>query len=882
VGNSAAIQAAFKNAYTLEKITHIANLATGPLNLINNVMNSLGDEQTYSQLLQYFATEYLVSHFKSGSVDFLKDLSASLFKTMASPGWRVASAANDLGAVAYDAATAPKYVPFSVSYTPQNKADAHHGLLFALPESVKFTLHSYIEDVTDSEMASSPNSYRHKVKDILLDIDSSFMECFDGWGCRYAVSTKPALLMKPSPVFYQQFYLGAEGLSAGVFSNAVARNPKVKVGIKVESEKNGELINPMNLPMATVDVTNFVGNHTLQGKQYAAIDFKAMFKSAQNSWYHSMLAGENKTYLKLTTNKDVYDLDAVVDFNDPSDGRQTANAAGMKGSVFTSSQKVFIAQGLGAVRQNLAPTVYYSPTSPTAVRIEVNNPTANTLHYYLYDDTCAANETCLVERLVRPTGEDFKGVAPLTTQSLYVANPSEWVANRRIAKKIVAFENNVDRYLNSVYGGDDALIARAIKRMLVDQGSNEYVLVYDGAALNYLEGSFPPAQRLIDDMALDGLTDEVAAASPFLEITVADSAAAAFTVADQAFNAQPGDRITLHPRNTPAYPSFAALTGPIWVVLRQISGGACPDFAGKPQAAGYCTLAGALTADGGIQFVLPSFTGNGRFAVAAISERNADGSAKLTPPPWDVVRVVEADSGTVTTPTPVPSTQPLNDTGITGFANDRQNDLATEPATHPRQDARFGRDAQTGAGKLTKIGGGEAGFDFTALDASHQATTPSAGATPHPCVRDNVTGLVWEVKTADGGLRDQQWTYSWYDSHGYGGNPGTANGGNCKTAGHCDTEKYVADVNTNALCGYTNWRMPTVDELQGIVHLGRSNPSIDPTYFPNTPGSPFWSGSPYAGNSYNAWYVYFGDGSVALRGFFLGNDSSVRLVRGGE
>jgi hypothetical protein len=31
-------------------------------------------------------------------------------------------------------------------------------------------------------------------------------------------------------------------------------------------------------------------------------------------------------------------------------------------------------------------------------------------------------------------------------------------------------------------------------------------------------------------------------------------------------------------------------------------------------------------------------------------------------------------------------------------------------------------------------------------------------------VRDNVTGLVWEVKTADGGLRDQKWSYTWYDS----------------------------------------------------------------------------------------------------------------------
>jgi hypothetical protein len=228
----------------------------------------------------------------------------------------------------------------------------------------------------------------------------------------------------------------------------------------------------------------------------------------------------------------------------------------------------------------------------------------------------------------------------------------------------------------------------------------------------------------------------------------------------------------------------------------------------------------------------------------------------------------------------------LNDTGI-GFCGDDSTNtadcatVAADNGTHPRQDARYGRDAAAAAGKLTKIGGGEAGFDFTALNASGQATTPSSDATPHPCVRDNLSGLVWEVKTADGGLRDQKWTYTWYDSvHNYGGNAGTASGGTCKTSGRCDTEKYVADVKATALCGFTDWRMPTVDELQGIVHLGRTNPSIDPTYFPNTLSSDFWSGSPDANYSYNAWYVNFHNGYVY--GYYRSIGSSVRLVRGGQ
>ena len=32
------------------------------------------------------------------------------------------------------------------------------------------------------------------------------------------------------------------------------------------------------------------------------------------------------------------------------------------------------------------------------------------------------------------------------------------------------------------------------------------------------------------------------------------------------------------------------------------------------------------------------------------------------------------------------------------------------------------------------------------------------------CVKDNATGLIWEEKTNDQGLRDKEWTYTWHDS----------------------------------------------------------------------------------------------------------------------
>jgi hypothetical protein len=214
---------------------------------------------------------------------------------------------------------------------------------------------------------------------------------------------------------------------------------------------------------------------------------------------------------------------------------------------------------------------------------------------------------------------------------------------------------------------------------------------------------------------------------------------------------------------------------------------------------------------------------------------------------------------------------PLNDTGIDfcGDATSGNNKpcLGTEPAG---QDAHYGRD---------KAAGGK-GFDFTALDASGNPTTPSSGTNPHPCVRDNVTGLTWEVKTADGGLHDQNWTYTWFMTGSPDGNNGTASGGNCggTVVAGCDTEKFVAAVNAAGWCGYTDWRMATVKELEGIADLGRVSPAIDPTFFPNTPSSYFWSGSPCAGATDNAWSVYFYVGDAHGYGRYSAFYS--RLVRG--
>ncbi|HLF96514.1 MAG TPA: DUF1566 domain-containing protein [Methylococcaceae bacterium] len=218
----------------------------------------------------------------------------------------------------------------------------------------------------------------------------------------------------------------------------------------------------------------------------------------------------------------------------------------------------------------------------------------------------------------------------------------------------------------------------------------------------------------------------------------------------------------------------------------------------------------------------------------------------------------------------------LNDTGIATCSNETQNGLPCPVNGYPGQDAEYGRDATH-----NDDSDGRAGFSFTKLDGNGQAL--SAGAASWSCVRDNVTGLEWEVKTDDGGLRDKDNTYTWYnpDSASNGGSAGTANGGSC-TGSNCDTQAYVQAVNAAGLCGHADWRLPEREELRSLVDysVAYPGPTIDQNYFPNTRNTVFSSASPYAGVSTYAWLVSFDFGYDYPAGKF--SALGVRVVRGGQ
>lgn len=215
---------------------------------------------------------------------------------------------------------------------------------------------------------------------------------------------------------------------------------------------------------------------------------------------------------------------------------------------------------------------------------------------------------------------------------------------------------------------------------------------------------------------------------------------------------------------------------------------------------------------------------------------------------------------------------------------------AGNAATYRRQDGRFGRDPKAVAGTLAKTGAGAAGFDYTKV--ANNGTDLAAGtalgtaATAWACTRDNITGLTWEVKTATAtDLRYSDHRYSWYSTNGStnGGNSGNDNGGSCNATlpgNLCNTQAFITAVNAAALCTYSDWRLPNLRELSTLVHFGASSPSIDTTYFPNTPVSNYRSATSNVGNTSQAWSVYFFEGTTLVNSKAGGD--SLRLVRGGQ
>lgn len=260
----------------------------------------------------------------------------------------------------------------------------------------------------------------------------------------------------------------------------------------------------------------------------------------------------------------------------------------------------------------------------------------------------------------------------------------------------------------------------------------------------------------------------------------------------------------------------------------------------------------------------------------------------------------------------VPGDNILNDTGVITFFTG-SGFSGTSQESYPGQDASFGEDVKNGVSDSD----GQAGFRFTKIDHSGNALPGSTPSGSYRCVEDENTGLTWEAKTASTALpngsadksfnefiqeavtnskkspddadyapypyhsahfywRSSNYRYYWYqpDLTINGGSPG-AQGPNMGVSGYpiqqtcgfpnetqvgysasnknCNSQTYTDYANSLALCGYKDWRLPTVEEMRSLINYSPGADALDSGFFPENASTTYLTSTPNADAEGAAW-----------------------------
>ena len=234
-----------------------------------------------------------------------------------------------------------------------------------------------------------------------------------------------------------------------------------------------------------------------------------------------------------------------------------------------------------------------------------------------------------------------------------------------------------------------------------------------------------------------------------------------------------------------------------------------------------------------------------------------------------------------------------NGLNITGGMGATTNTYTTPAMGYAGNSAVYSVEVSNSAGSVTS--------SSATLTVSKSTTTKDYGLVANAsdglydkteCVQDNNTGLIWEGKTASG-TRSGDKTYKNLDDMNA---LQKAGGSQYPTQSEINDSGnsigYANSVNAGSgLCGFTNWRMPTKDELLGIVDSSNistycppSTPcislNINSTWFPNTQSETFWTSTVFSNFTlYYAYTINFKLGAASASDRWA-NPSSVRLVRG--
>lgn len=278
----------------------------------------------------------------------------------------------------------------------------------------------------------------------------------------------------------------------------------------------------------------------------------------------------------------------------------------------------------------------------------------------------------------------------------------------------------------------------------------------------------------------------------------------------------------------------------------------------------------------------PFINENGGSTTATVS-RDGDLTNALT------IDLVSNDTSEATTPAKIslPAGQSSADFSVTA-----QNDTLTDGYQIVVITASAA-DYNDASATLTVID--DEGPDYSYTKLNWEGGVLPDSATSWQCVRDNVTGLTWEAKDTSYDLHHHSSKYTWYDGQtGVQGVKSCSFGEcNCYLDGNkCNTYLFVQQVNqfvntfndTRGRCNYTDWRLPTVQELMTLIDPSQPGSAIDGDYFPYVHEF-WWTGTHQLPPNPTTpvdkrWYVYFRYGTWNTEHY--SNYNQVMLVRDGR
>ncbi len=196
----------------------------------------------------------------------------------------------------------------------------------------------------------------------------------------------------------------------------------------------------------------------------------------------------------------------------------------------------------------------------------------------------------------------------------------------------------------------------------------------------------------------------------------------------------------------------------------------------------------------------------------------------------------------------------FNEFGVLDYAADIIDDMPEEATLEVRVWNRYGY-SETATITLSF----KEEESFTKISSAGDDLPVSASE--WSCVRDNNTGLVWEVKTASNtGVHSININFGWSSSS--------------------DSVLFYIG---QGLCGYSDWRVPSKDVLITASQSGTRTSALMSRYFPY-PSGYFWSLSADDTQPGFAWSVSFINGDSISSDYREGSHiyRPVRLVRGEE